>query len=161
MQVTLSWAECDIAAIAGARRQLLALADDRPDRYGFSESDPWGTHIESAASEMAVAKALNQYWIPYARRPRDVPADVGERVQVRKRSKRGWNLLLHPADPDEHYYVLVYGAMPEFEMVGWCLGLEMKAEIYWGDPHSTGRPAFWIPQEKLSDDWDRLRRESA
>lgn len=149
MEVTLTWAEVEIAVAAGCKRRLLALHDGRPDAYGFRESDPWGTDIESAASEMAVAKALGLYWIPYARRPQEIPADVGDDVQVRRRKKIGYNLLLHPRDPDEHIYVLVYGQIPTFTLEGWTRGATGKARPL-SDPFNTGRPAFWIPAEELA-----------
>jgi hypothetical protein len=149
VKVTLTWAECEQAAQAGIKRRLLALHDSRPGEYGFRESDPWGVDIESAAAELAVARTLCLWWTPWARRPRDVPADVGKDVQVRRRAQTDWDLILHEADRDEHTFVLVVGTIPQFDLVGWISGLEGKSPAFWGDPYSTRRPAFWVPQDQL------------
>jgi hypothetical protein len=149
MEVTLTWAEVEAAAYAGMKRQLLALHDRRPDYHGFRESDPWGTHIESAGSELAVSKATGYSWTAWARRPQEVTADVGDNVQVRRRGTRGFNLLLHPADDAEHRFVLVFGELPTYTLAGWCSGEFGKSPEFWGDPHGTGRPCFWVPEARL------------
>jgi hypothetical protein len=149
IEVRLTWAECEQAAIAGVKRQLLALHDDRPDYYGFKEPDAWGSHIEAAGAELAVAKNLGLFWTPWARRPGVVTADVGQNVQVRRRGFRGGHLLLHPNDSSEQTFVFVWGAIPTFELAGWIRGEAGKAQEWWGDPFSTGRPAFWIPHAEL------------
>lgn len=145
----LTWPECELAAYAGMKRQLLALHDGRPDRHGFAESDAWGTHIESAASELAVARYTGLFWTAWARRPGDVTADVGADVQVRRMGERGRNLLLHREDPAGHRFVLASGTMPTFTLHGWIHGADGQAERYWGDPYKTGRPAFWVPKGDL------------
>lgn len=152
VKVTMTWAEAEQAAIAGIKRRLLALHDGRPAYHGFKEEDTWGSDVESCASELIVARTLGVWWTPWARRPGFVFADVGSRVQVRRRKKEGWNLLMHREDSDDQVYVLVYGAIPNFEIVGWIAGHEGKDERYWGDPYSTGRPCFWIPQVDLNPD---------
>lgn len=154
IEVKLTWAECDLAALAGAKRRLLALHDRRGAAYGFKETDTWGSDIESCAAELAVARYLGLYWTAWARRPGDVKADVGEDVQVRRRGQPGWDLLLHEADHDEHRFVLVTGQMPDFALHGWIFGAEGKVPEFWGDPYSTGRPCFWVPQAALAPlDW--------
>lgn len=149
VEVTLSWAECEAAAYAGMKRQLLALHDDRPDFHGFKE-DPWGTHIESAGSEMAVARLLGHWWTPWARRPAVVSADVGDRFQVRRRARPGWDLLLHESDRDDQVFFLVSGRMPTYAIHGSILGGDGKQAEFWGDPYGTGRPAFWVPPARLN-----------
>jgi hypothetical protein len=150
----LTWPECEMAAIGGIHRRILALVDKRPAFYGFQEEDTWGSDIESAGSELAVAKFLDLYWTAWARRPGEIVADVGKRVQVRRRSTHGWNLITHKHDRDDHFFVLVYGAIPQFELAGWLPGSRTKE--HWGDPFHTNRPAFWTPQEECSQDWDAL-----
>ena len=148
VKVSLTWSEARVAADAGVSRQLLALHDNRPDFYGFKD-EPWATHIEAAGAEMAVAKYTNQFWIPYARRPGEVTADVGKDIQVRRRGRKGWNMLMHEADRNDHRFVLVVGNIPDYEICGYMIGSVGKSEKYWGDPYKTGRPCFWIPQEDL------------
>lgn len=161
MEVVLSWSECEQAAVAGVHRRLLALHDERPAFYGFAEPDTWGSDIESAAAELAVARWLGLYWTPWARRPAQVVADVGDRVQVRRRGPRGHHLLLHDRDPDEHVYVQVAGTIPTFTLVGWCVGRDAKDAEFWGDPYSTGRPCFWVPEDRLEPVESLLLRQLA
>ena len=151
IEITLTWSQCEQAATAGIHRRLIALRDARPARYGFKEDDTWGSDIESCGAELAVAFFLGIYWTPWERRPSNVTADVGRDIQVRRRSRRGWNLLLHPGDPDNHRFVLVYGELPTFVLAGWTTGYEGKVDRYWGDPYKTTRPAFWVPQDELRD----------
>lgn len=151
--VTLSWPECEAAAYAGLKRQLLALHDDRPDYYGFN-GEPWATHIEAAGAELAVARLLGLWWTPWARRPSDVVADVGFDVQVRRRARDDWDLILHEADRDDHWFVLVTGRMPAYRVHGFIQGAEGKRDEFQGDPYGTGRPAFWVPQSHLLPIYD-------
>lgn len=157
MKVVLSWPECEQAATAGVKRRLLAMHDGRAGRRGFSTADGWASDIEAAAAELAVARATLGYWHAWARRPEDVPADVGARVEVRWRSRPEWDLVAHRGDKQGHYLVLVTGAIPEFDIVGWIAVEDAKADRYFGDPHGTGnRSEWWVPQADLNRDLDEL-----
>jgi hypothetical protein len=145
----LPWPECEIAAYAGMRRRLLAVHDGRPRRYGYQESDPFGTDVQAAGAECAVARYANLYWSPWVRWPARRSPDVGLDVQVRRRSVVGWDLIVHEDDPDDHRIVLVYGELPDFELVGWVWGHEAKQGRQETDPYGTGRPAYWIPPPEL------------
>lgn len=157
VKVALTFPECEQAAMAGAKRRVLALRDRRPAAYGYQEDDTWKSDIESSGAELAVAKFLGLYWLPWAERLEEVRADVGDCVEVRWRSRRGYDLPAHPEDPDCHYYVLVYGSIPEFELVGWTTGWQAKQPQTWHDNYVRGRPAFWTPQAALSQDWESLK----
>ena len=144
-RVALPWHLAELVALAGTRRRLYALHDGRPPRYGYGEKDSWGTDVESAGGECAVAWTYNLFWTPWARRPSEIVADVGTDVEVRWRSVPGWDMIAHPKDPDHFRIVVVYGQLPVYELGGWLYGHEAKQERYWGDPYKTGRPAFWPP----------------
>jgi len=158
LQVVLKPVQVEQAAYAGIKRRLLALYDGRPAYHGFKEADAWGSDIESAAAELAVAVTLGLYWTPWARRPGEVPADVGRNVQVRRRSQPDWDLLAQPSDPPGHYLVLVTGAIPAFDLRGWIPVNDALDPRYWGDPYHTQRPAYWIPQSHLNQDIASLRQ---
>lgn len=144
MTVTLSWTEVMTAAQVGVMRQVQNLREGRRHRFGAKDEDGWGMHIEGAAGELVVAKALGLYW-PGVGRLR--AADVGE-LQVRTRSLPTYDLIVHPDDDDDAPCVLVTGRVPTFEVRGWLLGKDAKQPRYWKDP-AGGRPAFFVPQPAL------------
>jgi len=146
--IRLTWSEAELAAYAGIKRRLIALCDARPDRHGYKQPDPWGEDIEAAGAELAVARATGLYWTAWARKPAHVVADVGDNIQVRRRAIPGGDLIVHPSDRDDHRFVLVYGKLPTFTIVGWLDGATAKADYEFGDPHGTGRPAHWVPPDE-------------
>ena len=150
MKVKLSWHEVAEAARAGIQRRIHALRKERravygdPDRY-------WDTDIEGCAAERAVAKAYNLYWEPVVENPEELRGDVGmgmRALQVRSTTRKDGRLIVHERDNDEHAFVLVVGCIPEFEIKGWIMGVDAKQEhfLFKGD----GRPAFFVPQDKLN-----------
>jgi hypothetical protein len=85
---------------------------------------------------------------------------VGNDVQVRRRGKRGHHLLLHDADRDDQRFVLVSGLIPTFQIHGWIYGHDGKTAEFFGDPYNTGRPCFWVPQDRL-EPFDTFTMERA
>jgi hypothetical protein len=118
------------------------MHDRHQEPYGAPPGDPWGGDIISCGAELAVAKLLNQHWTAWARRPGEVAADVGTNIQVRRRRMIGWDLITHPKDPNDHFYVLVWGELPTYIVVGYLRGWEAKREDCW-NKYDTGRPAFF------------------
>lgn len=131
----------------GLMRKLVGRKRGLAHAHNYQGDDRWSMDIESAASEAAVAKALNLYWSPGGVR---ATADVGDLVQVRWSSRPNARLILHNEDTDLQPFVLVTGTVPNFAVVGWILGSEGKQEKYWSDP-GTGRPAYFVPQDELKD----------
>lgn len=149
IEVRLTWAEAELAAYAGMKRRLLALHDSRPGFYGFKEDDGWGSDVESAGAELAVATATGLAWVAWARRPSEVQADVGDDVQVRSTRRGNGHMLIHEADRDDHRFVLVFGSIPSYRIAGWISGGAGKDPEFWGDPFGTERPCFWVPPDRL------------
>lgn len=152
IEVTLTWSEVEQAAVAAVHREIIARADGLGDAHGFShDRERWDVQIEGCAAEVAVARTLGYYWTPWARHYTGVRADVGNDVQVRLRrgDQPDPHLLLHKTDPVAHRYVLVGGSIPTFRLFGWIRGVEALRDQYWGDPRSTGRPAYWVPAADL------------
>jgi hypothetical protein len=58
-------------------------------------------------------------------------------------------LILHPKDKDHDRFYLCVGMNGEYDIRGWIFGIEGKRSEYWDDPTRKGRPAFFVPQEKL------------
>lgn len=144
--ITLEWYELASACLVGMRRQLAALRRHLPDRYGCDEFDGWSVHIEGAAGEMAVAKALNQYWNGSVNTFH--ASDIGAHIQVRTRHLHTYDLIVRPLDSNADAFVLVTGKAPTFTIQGWLQGHHAKQPKYLQT--YGGRPAaYFIPQPDL------------
>jgi hypothetical protein len=142
--VRLSSEEIEFAAVAGALRQARAVAAGIPEKYGRRD-DPWGIHIEGVAAELAVAKLIDRFWIPALHVQSSQERDVGS-FEVRSTTHADGCLLLHKADPDDAYFVLVRGSMPTLDVVGWVKAGTVKLREFWrGVP---GRECYFVPAEK-------------
>lgn len=144
IEVRLTPIEVAVAAMVGVNRQNTAIRDGRPDRHGF-EGPGWNVHIEGAAGEMAVAKALGIYW-PCAVNTFKMP-DVG-RLQVRTRSDKKYDLIVRHCDSPHEVFVLVIGRVPTFEVVGWIKGVDAQRDE-WLQDYGGRPPAWFVPQKAL------------
>ena len=144
-EVTLSNYELFAAASVGIRRQIEALQNGLPDSAGF-EGEGWSNHVEGAAGEMAFAKYRDRYWSGSVGTFKE-GGDVGD-VQIRTRSKSGYDLIVRDGDRDDDYFVLVVGTAPRFRIVGWIRAADAK-QPQWRQEHG-GRPgAYFVPQSAL------------
>ena len=143
--VRLTDEELEFAAIAGAIQQARARAVGLAHSYGYN-GDGWGVHIEGTAAELAVAKALNRYYVPALHPQRKGEADVGP-YQVRSTERRDGCLILHPEDASDEIVFLVIGRAPDFDVVGWICAVDGKRPEFWQT--YTGRPAYFVPQSAL------------
>lgn len=148
MAVQLTRADLYLAGHAGVMRRLSAMSKQRPEPFGTPSSDLWGVDIESCAAELLVSRSLNQSWTPYALNPVEIISDVGTLVQVRHTPRANGCLILHDKDSDDHAFVLVVGLGTSQRIVGWLWGRDGKQLCHWRT--STGRPAYFVPQEALS-----------
>ena len=148
MSMQLTKADLYLAGHAGVMRRLSAMSKQRPEPFGTPLADLWGVDMESCAAELLVSRALNQSWTPYAASPAEILSDVGRAVQVRHTPRGNGCLILHNKDQDDHAFVLVVGSGTGQRIVGWLWGRDGKHPSYWRT--STGRPAYFVPQEALS-----------
>lgn len=144
MEVTLTWAELQQAALVGCQRYIRALWRERNEIYG-TPPDPWGVHITGAAAEMAVAKALGVFW-PYATDP-DWGGDVGT-YHVRSTNRDDGCLILHDRDPDDGVFVLAIGTPRTYRLAGWLTARDGKTAAYWRS--NVREPCFMVPQHDLA-----------
>jgi len=148
IKVELSQVEAFLASQVGSFRNTKSLAHGSPDAFGLSaEKDGWGLHIEGAAGEMAAAKALNIYWSATVNTFKK-GGDLGDRIQVRTRSKHDYELLVRPSDRDDDIFVLVTGKSPRFLVHGWISGQEAKQASYL-KTHGGRDPAYFVPHRAL------------
>lgn len=146
--VTLDWMEVSLAVHVATRRQIQALRRPTVDvhRSGPGEENAWTWHIEGAAGELAFAKLSHTYWAPTVDTFRS-RGDVGD-VEVRTRTRPGYELIVRNDDCDERAYVLVRGRIPRFEVVGWVYGREGKRPE-WLQRYGGGEPAYFVPDSAL------------
>lgn len=145
MRVTLNRDEMTLAAIVGVLRRVQNLFLQGGPRlpYGRPELDQWGVDVQGAAGEMAFAKGFNLFWSGAL--GRWGVADV-DRFQVRTTVHQC--LVLHDEDTDDQVFVLVRGAPPRYELVGWTLAGDGKANREKED-RGSGRPCYYVPPRDL------------
>jgi hypothetical protein len=146
MNVKLTGSELYLAAQIGIARQMEAMRKGLPDKHGFDGLEGWTVHIEGAAGEMAVAKALGLFWNGSLNTFK-TQADV-QRLEVRTRSKHYYELLIRPNDDSDALFVLVTGRAPDFEVKGWIRGSEAKKQE-WLQNHGGRPPAYFVPHDAL------------
>lgn len=146
VRVRLTHEQMTYAAQIGARRHIEALARNLPDRHGYDGADGWTVHIEGACGELVVAIALNRTWEATVNTFK-VGGDVGH-LQVRTRSKHGYELLVRDGDRDEDIFVLVTGQAPNYRIVGWIRGVDAKRPE-WQQTHGNRPPAYFVPHRAL------------
>ena len=147
IKVQLDWGEIFNSAMVGVYRQIASLKDGRRDQHGFNGDDGWTIHIEGAAGETAVAKALNRYLKPtfnVFKSVRDV--DMWE---VRTRSKHDYDLIVRKGDGDSIPFILVTGRIPNFVVHGWIYGKDAKQDK-WVAEYGGRPPAWFVPKGELN-----------
>lgn len=156
VSVTLNWLEVFWGAVGGCRRCIDAFQRNYTDAHGLSSKkdvSAWHLHIEGCLGEMAVAKALNVFYLPDTM-SFGLP-DVGT-LHVRTRSKHDYELLIRSKDP-HGIYVLVTGCTPTFVVRGWFRREDVQD--IWLQTHGN-RPAAWfIPQVRLESIHDLKPRK--
>lgn len=144
--VTLEWYECEQAVYVGARREAEAIRKGL-EAPAYSRQPSIENHIQSGGAEKAVAKRLNLDWHASINTFSDGVADVGQKIEVRYRREE-YDLKVCEKDHDDRAYVLVRGALPRYEIVGWMWGKDAKQPQFWKNPGGHGF-AFFVPQEYL------------
>ncbi len=148
IDITLTVGELHMAAQIGCLRQIESLVKKLPDRHGFDGTDGWSIHIEGAAGEIAVSKALNVYWGGSVNTFRTA-ADIGTKLEVRTRSNYDYDLIVRDNDKALSVYILVVGKIPTFRVVGWIRGSDAKNEA-WLKTYGNRPAAYFVPQSCLN-----------
>ena len=162
IEVTLTADEWLYGATIGCRRQIDGAMKKRHPGHGSPEkrtNDGWFWNVNGASGEKCVAKWLG---VPWDGSFGDLGADDVEFLQVRATPGHDYPLRLHDDDKDGKVYILVTGIGPTWKIQGFILGKRGKRKEWFHDMpppvcRPTGRPAFWVPQEYLNRDLDRLR----
>jgi hypothetical protein len=148
IEVKLEPYEFEMAARVGfVRRIRLTIKGFDSSYFNPNQSEAWGTDIEAACAELAVAKSLNVFWdgsVGTFKKP-----DVGP-YQVRHTVRHDRSLIVRPKDADDEIYIFVTGSAPQFKLRGWLRGNEAKRDQFQRNPNSQA-PAWFVPSSRLRD----------
>lgn len=156
MNVTLDWFEMVMASDVGMRREVNARVKKMKDSLYKDDTGSWGSHIESASAEMAVAKALGLYWdgsVNVGRRA-DLPRTFLEVRWNQNPARRSAKVKPH----DEGIVIAVAGNSPDFVLLGWIKCVDAQRDEY-KSTLSNGSFCFFAPEKVLSKDFGELGRQ--
>ena len=154
--VTLTWYEVSVAIHLVGLRHTEALRKCMKDKHGYKGRD-LQDNFYGMLGEIAFAKATGKYFPMSVNTFKD--ADIGINWQVRTvGSNNNRDLIVRPADPSKHKYVLVEistkDSYPDKFYVatihGWIEGTQAKDKkylSYFGNPDRP--PAYRITKKDL------------
>jgi len=148
IEVTLTFHEIYMAANIGVMRRIVSLKQGHKHKFGNDGSNAWEEHIEGACGECAFSQAVDKHWDGSINRFGSEGGDVGDRYQVRTRSKDYYDLIVRPNDADDKPYVLVTGRNGKYQVHGWIYGRDAKQER-WLKEHGGRVGAYFVPKEDL------------
>ena len=145
-EVELHPLELTVAANTGITRRVKSREDHRADTP-MKQGTEWQNDICGAIAEMALAKALNVYWVPSVDTFK-LP-DIGTNLQVRSTTLERGKLIVRPRDSDDEIYVLGIEKTPLVSFKGWMYGKDAKNAEHWFDPRNGHPGAWFVAQDKL------------
>jgi hypothetical protein len=150
VDITLCSSELMQAAQVGSMRRISSLKNGLKDKpYSKFIVPGWAMDIDGAAAEMAVSKYLHLYWSGHVNN--FTGDDVQGGRQVRSTGYEDGKLIVRPADSDDALFILVVAYPPVYSIRGGILGRDAKVDKYWRDPGNGDAPAWWVPQDALSE----------
>jgi len=144
VDVRLSWSEVRLASVIGVARRIASLAKGLTDVNG-EVSNPWGVDIEGACYELAVCKLMGWWW-PATVNTGKAPDVNGH--QVRGTTCLGGRLILRGHDDPQAAYIFVVGSAPNYQVVGWELGVRVMRDEF-KDAPAGRRTAWFVPRSAL------------
>lgn len=105
-------------------------------------------HLLGAAGEMAVASLLGLKHELYKETEARRGSDDLPGIDVKTRSRHSYDLIVQKNEDPQRRFVLVTIEKHQTLIHGWCYGVEAMKEDYWAD-YAGGRPAYFVPKEKL------------
>jgi hypothetical protein len=148
IRINLTEDEMLMAAQQATLRILQCKRDGKRHRYGAKETETWQMGIEGAMGEIVIAKHFGIFW----GKGTYGSDDVGP-YEVRQTPLDHGSLIVHPTDKDEKRYYLVTGILGNYVIRGYMFARDAKQPKYWNDPTGKGRPAYFVPQSDLIDEF--------
>lgn len=146
--VALTEAEGLRGGLVGVQRRLDTILNGRVSTGG-EPPDGWGAHIDGGLYELAAAKGTGVRWPGRTDWESRKLADLHPRPWDVRGAARGRRLLVRPDDPDERVAILVWGAFPGYEVVGWMANGEAKQRGTLVDPANRGEPCYLVDVDAL------------
>lgn len=167
LKVVLSAEQVQIGMLNGINKN----ADSRKKRYvegnNLHHSIKEGVEMSvyGSIAEMAVAEVFNLM-------PNFIVGDLnkldaGDCVEVKAIKEKNRRLIIKPKEATklDTAFMLTYlpydfdtNIIPldpvECSIVGWCWGSEGIQSKFWCDPTGRNRPAYFVPNNVLHQDWD-------
>jgi hypothetical protein len=129
MTITLTPDEIHLAASHGLIRRHQKLSGNRQDRQQRHRST-WDNEIEGVCAELAFCKWRGVYWSGVS----GIRAKDGGTVDIRWTKHYGTGgLIVYPHDDDTAVLVLMEGASPTYEIVGWMRAQDAKRDEWLRD----------------------------
>ncbi len=137
-------------ATRGIVRQLDAMELGLEDKPRSALKDHFTNNIFGVFGEAAYARAVGKEYV-FRTKTYKSQSDVGDRTEVRCRTKESYELKVTKEDPIDQEYVLVTWVEGtwKFKVWGSIEGRDAKLDKYWHDlPNGLGF-AYWIPKKDL------------
>lgn len=147
MEVKLTDWELEIAYTIGVKRHLDSLKKNLQNKFGATNERSLFLHVSGAVGEMAVAKALNKYYVGHVNiftKP-----DV-DKYQIRFTGMVPPQLIIRNQDKNDEIFISVSSGEQYniFHINGWLYGKEGKLPEYIKNPSNRGE-AYFIEINKL------------
>lgn len=145
--VKLTYGEAVSSSEVGRTRQLEAILQGLKDNHGCKIKDNWEFSIQSAGSECAAAKFLKMYWNSGVNTFKD--PDIDPDIQVRWIRYYSDRLIIRKDDNPEEFFILVFGRIPNFKIIGWIKGKDGMQEKWYTTFEEGREKAYFVPQREL------------
>ena len=109
-------------------------------------------NVLGAISEFALSKYTGGYWhATIGQQKSETEPDVEPDYQARCRDHHGGKLVVRPRDRDSQRFVMLTSDDNglTWYIRGWVFGFEAKRDEYLADPGGIGKPAWFVPFDKL------------
>lgn len=155
MNVTLTPQEIKRAIDAAWDRYSESLASGRTDTvFDKGWMKGFEVHFFGAIGELAAAKALNCYAPLHCNEFNSMASDLtynGHMLEIRHRVSHDHDLIVRERDPKDREYVLTTGQPPGIQVHGYWPGHRDFPTEFVKDHGGYGKPAAFIPKERLTD----------
>lgn len=149
MFVKITVEEMGRAISVGYERFSCSVRDKRKDKlFEKNWMDGFLVHVHGAIGEIAAAKAIGIYPSLHVNEFRGGKSDLPHDIEVRHRTKAGYDLIIRGSDREDRIYVLTRGEPPDIEVAGWCNGKEFCTQKNWKNYGGHGS-CWFIPADDL------------
>jgi hypothetical protein len=141
--VTLNPTEIKVAEVVGTARARISRTNGFRDCSHVSNEERLKKDVDAAGAEIAASKATGCRWNMTTGENLDEP-DLHPSVEVRHTTHDQGGLIFRPRDEPKRIFVLVIGTLPNYIVVGWARGADVRRDEHrWQD-------CWRMPQSRLT-----------